>query len=241
MIISKVNSTNCKTNYFNLESSKPLTNAKFSGDKVAFKSLSGTAAAVLQEALQAGSSGLLGIRKVKIAIRKAHDLFDSYDVKPAIDLAIQMDAKFGRSWFQKTDDLLEKAVKHVRDLSDESPVNRDLKQKVLDYCFVHAEIPKRSNGYEAQALAEDLLADLNPKYFDGYKKFLIEKTTRTFFRIGERGQKNGITQFRDIDKVLNNIRDENFKARMKIVFEKEKKKWEEKLNAEGIDPIISLG
>lgn len=240
MIISKIGVMNNKTNYSKVEGSKQVQNGNISslrpystGDKVAFTSLTGTATAILQEALQAGASKLLGMRKVKAAIGKAHDLFDSYDVKPAIELAIQMDSRFGRSLFQDTDSLLEKAVRHVSDLSDDNSVNRDLKQKVLDHCFVHAEIPKRLGESDAQRAAEDLLADLDPRYFNDYKKFLISKTARTYFKVGEIGQQNGITQFRDIDTVLDNIRDEGFKTRMRSTWEEKNTEWQERLASHG--------
>lgn len=210
MIITKIGITN-KINNLSLENKEKNLHAQINSDsdKISF-GMDPMAAAILQEATIGTARGLLGIRKIKQAIEKADELFDRYDVKPAIELAVQMDKKLGDKllYFEATESLLVKAIKHVSNLSDEHLVNRDLKQKVLDYCFLDNGVSyyhPDNMETEGHKLAENLFIRLDNKYFHNYKKFIIEK----------RDKSNRLDIFKDIDSVLKGIDDMKFRDTIK--------------------------
>lgn len=242
MIISKVSGVNNKTNYSKLEGSNQVQNRNIScsrpystGDKVAFKGvLEGAAATIFQEALEGAAHKVLKGWKIQKALDEAEELFDRFDVKPAIELAVRMDAKFGEDFATK--DLLVKAIRSVEDLSDEHMQHRDLKQRVLDHCFLDDGVNTKPDDSlpEHHELAENLLISLDPRHFDRYKKFLIEKVSRRTIhfpnevRHNDDESMNGILNFRQIDEVLDNVRDSGFKEKMKKFWLKEKAKWDDR-------------
>lgn len=254
MIIAKVNNVNKKTNYSNLESSKKSTNAKisqsrfnYSGDKVVFKGLDPVTATILQEAIEGAAHKILSAKKVNAAIAKAHDLFTRYDVKPAIELALGIHEKLGSSFLHgdKADDLLAKGVQHVSNLSDEHLVNRDLKQRVLDHCFISPGTSYTPGSDETivHRLAENLLANLNGRYFEKYKKHLISKVTEYSITGGGHDviSNGGILHFKRIDEILSNMSDRDYKMKMKRLWLEKKQEYEESMAGHNsLDDIIVM-
>lgn len=252
MIISKISSTN-QTNYSNIENTKKNSSGNFlipkqfdsAGNKVSFGGvLEGLAATIFQEALEGAARKIFGIMKVKNAIYKADDLFDRFDVKPAIDLAIKMDAKFGSEsrYSQLTSVLLAQAITKVGDLPDEHLVNRDLKQRVLDHCYLDGGLPfpaKHDYAFfsDLHKLAENLLANLDTRYFEDYKKFLISKTAETSVPDAYTPYGSGILRFKEIDKVLENIRDKNFKGKIKKCWEEAMIKYKKEQERDTYVPV----
>lgn len=143
-------------------------------DKVAFGAMDPITATILQEAAEAAAKSVFGLYQLRKVFEKAYGLFEKYDVKPAIETALAMDGKYGtslKSIFVSPEELLEKAIYHVGKLSDEHLVNRDLKQRVLDYCF----LDKDDVYYNQSNPIQELFKSLDNKYYAEFKKYLLTK------------------------------------------------------------------
>lgn len=182
-------------------------------DSVSFGGLDPITATILQEAAEAAARGILGIKKLRATIKKAEGLFDKFDVKPAIETAIRLDAKHGRNIAVSTDNLLSMAISQVGKLSDEHLVNRDLKQRVLDYCYLD-----KKDFYNNVKPVENLFVNLNNRYYKDFKKYLISKLASSEY---------GLLEFENIDSVIKGVGDGKYRNDIKLALAKQKVKMEQ--------------
>lgn len=182
------------------------------GDSVSFGALDPLTATIvsgiLEEASTGAARGIFGIGKLKNAIKRAEALFDRYDVRPAIEAALKLDAAHSQNLLLNTDNILNKAIIHSKKFSDNLSENQDLKRRVAEHCYLE----RYDLLSETRTLAEDFFISLNNKIYANFKKHLLTKISEK--NLEKHGQQ-GLPNFRDIDSVLNGVGDEEFKANIK--------------------------
>lgn len=210
MIISKVgyavganSKSKASVNYKN--NSAYGRNKTNNADKVSF-GMDPITATILQEAAEAAAKGLWGIHKLRKTIEKAEYLFNKFDVKPAIETAIQLDAKYGKKHSVSTGNLIDLAIEHVGKLSDSHKVNRDLKQRVVDHCYL-------DQNYSFENI-ESLFIGLNNNYYMPFKKYILKNlASQNLERYDLPGK--GLLLFDDIDSVTKGVGDTKFRSMIK--------------------------
>lgn len=213
MYISKVNALtnnkniNCQIHSNNNTISYSSLKANKSGDQITFKGIDPITATILQEAAEGAASILFKGMKLRAVVEKADALFGKFDLKPAIETAVQLDAKYGKNFWVDTSRILNKAITAATNLSDEHLVNRDLKQSVLDHCYIDTDYlePQHRNA------AERLLKSLNNTTYCEFKKYLFSRLAKDLTR--DYGSIHpGLRYFDDLDSVTNGVGDESFRA-----------------------------
>lgn len=183
MQITKIGQANTKNNNYQQNSENKIGSSHKTNyaDKVSF-GMDPITAAILNEAASASAWGILGRVKLEKVFEKAHSLFDKYDVKPAIETAISLDAKYNNrgdgffdflgSFFDpNTNGLLGKALMHAKKLSDFQQVEIDLKRRLLDHCF----LDKKHVYDDLQSPIIELFNSLNNRTHGEFKKYVLSR------------------------------------------------------------------
>lgn len=214
MYISAINGINAKkaSTMNSKNNSCPISIIKNNkSDLVTFGAIDPISASILKKAADA-AKGVLGVIKMKGIIAEADELFNRYNLRPAIETALGLDIQCKGKLLVNTDGLLNKAVRRANELPDDNFLNRELKQQLLEHCYLDKEIDQDED-------VERLLINLDNKYHGDFKKYLLKKLSSV--DCGTLYGDKGLMLINNIDKVMAGVGDSDFKVLMKNSREKQ--------------------
>lgn len=175
---------------------------------------------ILMKVIQAGGN----FYHLKSEVEEGINLLAHGDSLPGIKKAIQLANDFGGHELQTSltryDDFINEAASHAIRLSDDSFTNQDIKRKLLEATFlaetrIHTSIYETHNLDYVPRKVKELFIGLNSRIYGEFKQNLLEEAV-----IEKK------IMFSDLDSLLSDVGDSNFKNRLMAANRQEIKRYE---------------